>query len=360
MANDRNQEPDIDIDAAMKYNPKDRENLLAELEVMSGDEYSQTSSASSFLTGMNLVGKKKKKKKTDEEETTSTKSSTNSGGDWFTDFMKNLDDAEAGAATRRPRRGQDIEDILTSGKKKKKKKKKKEGEPTDFKKEFETENQLYTTLLRDQTKFTDVLQKQYNDIIGRKASGRGMTKNEQDLIANITSARSLSAQLIDKRVNLKKLATELSMKERKELGLAGEEGSGLGEFGSSYLKKLIEERHVLEQGGSDEVYDMSDEEVAGALQDRINAPISEEDMELYADKDRSEESEAYLRYENSNIKTYVSINADDKTDWYYIARDPEGNEVPDYPLPVSGIGSINRSTNIMTDEFGQKYEIEWR
>ncbi len=359
MAIDRNQEPDIDIDEVTKHDPKDRENLLAELEVMSGDNYASSSSAPSFLTDLNLVGKKKKKNKKEkllEENETSTDTKS---GDWFTDFMKDLDDAEAGAACRRPRRGQDIEEILT-GKKKKKKKKKKEGEPTDFKKEFETENQLYTNLLRDNTKFTDSLQKAYDVMTGRKASGRGMTKNEQDLIANITSARSLSAQLIDKRVNLKKLATELSMKERKELGIGAAEGTGLGEFGSSYLKKLIEERHVLEQGGSDEVYDMSDDEVANALQERVDAPISEEDMELYADKDRSEESEAYLRYENSDIRVYVSIDENDRANWYYIARDPDGNEVPDYPLPVSCIGSINRSTNIMTDEFGQKYEIEWR
>ena len=141
MAIDRNQEPDIDIDEVTKHDPKDRENLLAELEVMSGDNYAGSSSAPSFLTDLNLVGKKKKKNKKEkllEEDETSTNTKS---GDWFTDFMKDLDDAEAGAACRRPRRGQDIEEILT-GKKKKKKKKKKEGEPTDFKKEFDTENQL--------------------------------------------------------------------------------------------------------------------------------------------------------------------------------------------------------------------------
>lgn len=339
-------EPDIDVDALREQD--DRSDLLADLEAMSSDDYG----ANAFLTDDSVVGKKKKKKKKSEED-------SSNDGDWFSSFMNDLHEAEAGA-TRKPRRGQDIEDIITGGKKKKKKKKKKAGEPTDFKKEFETENLLYTNLLRDQTKFTASLQSTYDALAGRKASGRGMTKNEQDLIANITSARSLCTQLVDKRANLKKLATELSMKERKELGIGASDGSSLGEFGSAYLKKLIDERHILEQGGSDVIYDMEDDDVASALQDRLSAPVDEEDKDLYTDTDRSVESEAYLRYENSNIKTYVSINSEDEDDWYYVARDPEGNEVPDYPLPVSGKGSINRSTNIMTDEFGQKYPIEWR
>ena len=117
---------------------------------------------------------------------------------------------------------------------------------------------------------------------------------------------------------------------------------------------------MLEQGGSDIIYDMDEDDVGDALQDRLNAPVDDKDRDLYTDTDRTSESEAYLRYENANITTYVSINSRDESDWYYVARDPEGNGIGDYPLPCSSIGSINRSTNIMTDEFGQKYQIEWR
>ena len=349
MSYDR--EPDIDVDDLRKVD--DRDDLLADLEAMSSDDYG----SNAFITEDTVVDKKKKSKKKKREEETA---STTGSGDWFTDFMDNIHAAEVGA-TRRPRRGTDIENIIYGKKKKKKKKKKKDGEPTDFKKEFETENMLYTNLLRDQTKFTASLQATYDALAGRKASGRGMTKNEQDLIANITSARSLCTQLVDKRTNLKKLTTELSLKERKELGLGADlDGGGLGEFGSAYLKKLIDERHMLEQGGSDIIYDMDEEDVGEALQDRLNAPVDDKDKDLYTDTDRTTESEAYLRYENANITTYVSINSSDESDWYYVARDPEGNQVNDYPLPCSSIGYINRSTNLMTDEFGQKYQIEWR
>ena len=349
MSYDR--EPDIDVDDLRKVD--DRDDLLADLEAMSSDDYG----SNAFITEDTVVDKKKKSKKKKREEETA---STTGSGDWFTDFMDNIHAAEVGA-TRRPRRGTDIEDIIYGKKKKKKKKKKKGGEKTDHKKEFETENMLYTNLLRDQTKFTASLQATYDALAGRKASGRGMTKNEQDLIANITSARSLCTQLVDKRTNLKKLTTELSLKERKELGLGADlDGGGLGEFGSAYLKKLIDERHMFEQGGSDIIYDMDEDDVGEALQDRLNAPVDDKDKDLYTDTDRTAESEAYLRYENANITTYVSINSSDESDWYYVARDPEGNEVSDYPLPCSSIGSINRSTNIMTDEFGQKYQIEWR
>ena len=349
MSYDR--EPDIDVDDLRKVD--DRDDLLADLEAMSSDDYG----SNAFITEDTVVDKKKKSKKKKREEETA---STTGSGDWFTDFMDNIHAAEVGA-TRRPRRGTDIEEIIYGKKKKKKKKKKKDGEPTDFKKEFETENMLYTNLLRDQTKFTASLQATYDALAGRKASGRGMTKNEQDLIANITSARSLCTQLVDKRTNLKKLTTELSLKERKELGLGADlDGGGLGEFGSAYLKKLIDERHMLEQGGSDIIYDMDEDDVGEALQDRLNAPVDDKDKDLCTDTDRTAESEAYLRYENANITTYVSINSSDESDWYYVARDPEGNVIDDYPLRCSSIGSINRSTNIMTDEFGQKYQIEWR
>ena len=223
MSYDR--EPDIDVDDLRKVD--DRDDLLADLEAMSSDDYG----SNAFITEDTVVDKKKKSKKKKREEETA---STTGSGDWFTDFMDNIHAAEVGA-TRRPRRGTDIEDIIYGKKKKKKKKKKKDGEPTDFKKEFETENMLYTNLLRDQTKFTASLQATYDALAGRKASGRGMTKNEQDLIANITSARSLCTQLVDKRTNLKKLTTELSLKERKELGLGADlDGGGLGEFGSAY------------------------------------------------------------------------------------------------------------------------------
>ena len=150
MSYDR--EPDIDVDDLRKVD--DRDDLLADLEAMSSDDYG----SNAFITEDTVVDKKKKSKKKKREEETA---STTGSGDWFTDFMDNIHAAEVGA-TRRPRRGTDIEDIIYGKKKKKKKKKKKDGEPTDFKKEFETENMLYTNLLRDQTKFTASLQAAYD------------------------------------------------------------------------------------------------------------------------------------------------------------------------------------------------------
>ena len=112
MSYDR--EPDIDVDDLRKVD--DRDDLLADLEAMSSDDY-----GNAFITDDSLVGKKKSKKKRKKEE--ETEASPSGSGDWFTDFMDNIHAAEVGA-TRKPRRGTDIEDII-SGKKKKKKKKRK-------------------------------------------------------------------------------------------------------------------------------------------------------------------------------------------------------------------------------------------
>ena len=54
------------------------------------------------------------------------------------------------------------------------------------------------------------------------------------------------------------------------------------------------------------------------------------------------------------------MNPDDESDYDYIAIDENGIEIDDYPLPFKGNLSVNRSTNIATDTYGQKYEVRWR
>lgn len=245
----------------------------------------------------------------------------------------------------------DIFDEALGGKKKKKKNKDK-NEPTDYKKEFETEAALLRNLMIDQSKFVESLQKEYDFLKSNKSSSRGINKNMTDLIANITSGRSLTTQLVEKQIALKKSIADLTMKERKELNGGLTEGENLADFASSYLKQMISERQQLLTGGSSEIGDYSIDEMSSILNENI---MSDGEYE-----DRPDEVEKYLEYEDRNVTVWVYMNSNDSEDYEFVALDEDGDEIEDYPLPFKNSLSINRSTNIATDKFGQKYPIRWR
>lgn len=350
---------EINLDKTFSQDPEERkraEDILAEVEYLSSDSYyKENVEAQAFDSPM--ISTKFLEQREQKMEKKKKKKDLVGESDWFSDLMGDIAEAEAGTRIKTKHKVS-LEDML--GVKKKKKKKKKKGEPTDFRREFETENSLYNNILRDTTRFVDSLQREYDSLAAKKGSGRGTTKNVQDLISNITSARQLAANLVDKKVSLKKLSYELAMKERKELGIGNEDNGDVGVHGSAYLKQLIESRDMLFRGGSDVVSDIDSDDVESYLDESIARPVTDAERDMYGDSDRTEEADLYLKYENSNISVFVVLPEGGGTsDAYYIARDEDGDEVDDYPLPVSRISSINRSTGIATDEFGQKYQIEW-
>ena len=222
-----------------------RKNLLSQLsameeEIEAVEESKQASSneSSTFLPSSFLDSRVKKKKKEEENDISM---------DYWMDLSENLKMKKTG------RKGKNsTTDLLFGNEKKKKKKKKgKKDNKVDFKQEFEPEIALYTNLLQDQSRFTDSLQKEYDSLRSSKSSARGINKNMSDLIERITGARTLNMQLTEKIVNAKKLVAELTMKQDKELG-NNLEGDNLGDFASSYLKKMMDERQNYFNGNGTE------------------------------------------------------------------------------------------------------------
>ena len=297
-------------------------------------------SANSGFLPSNFLAKKTKKKKTIEipEQTED---------EWLSALMDSHD-----VKIKKGKHRTDIFDEALGGKKKKKKKNKDKNEPTDYKKEFETESALLRNLMIDQSHFVESLQKEYDFLKSNKSSSRGINKNMTDLISNITSARTLTTQLVEKQISLKKSIAELTMKERKELSGGLTDSENLADFASSYLKQMISERQQLLTGGSSDIGDYGIEEMSNILNDNL---ISGNDYE-----DRPEEVEKYLEYEDRNVTIWVYMNQTDVEDYEYVALDEDGYEIEDYPLPGKNTLSVNRSTNIATDTFGQKYPIRWR
>lgn len=285
------------------------------------------------------MGKKKQKKEKKEEDFSVC-------DEWFESL---IEESAPNFRKGKKERAFDLFSDTDYGKKKKKKKPKAD-ELTDFNKEFEPEIHLYRSLLRQQTAFTDSLQREYDSMTSKKSSARGVNKVANELIENITSARALAMQLVDKNVSVKKTIADLTMKERKEKGSALLGDGDLGGFAASYLKKMISERQsVIGTGeGGYEIGEYNDDDIDDVLNDRLS------------DTDRAEEVNAYLRYENRNITIYARVNENDLTDYDFEAQDDETGEIIyDYPMPMKTRLSVNRSTSSATDEYGQKYPIIW-
>lgn len=297
-----------------------------------------------FLPSSLLVENKHKKHNDDYDDTPVDRGDEEDPEGWFQAI--NLMCAKP--SKKKIKRASD--DIFESAglKKKKKKKKKHNGDLIDFKSEFETERALYKNLLMDQSKFVESLQREYDGIIGKKSSNRGLTKQMTDLIENINQARALSMQLVEKNVNVKKLIAELNMKQKKEFG--GPDTDNMNDFASSYIKNMINNRAAALGTGYDGV-------VSDYNEDEFLDAIDMAELE-----ERPETVDKYLEYENRHVKVYVAIDESDPDgvdNYRFVAKDEDGNEIYDYPEPVRTAISINRATNVASDKYGNKYHIIW-
>ena len=319
-----------------KDNKKKKWNSLLD-DIRSIEEKSEENTSTTFLPSSLLKEQEKHKEKDEIEDET--------GDDW----LSTIGLLCSKPSKKKIRKATD--DLFDSaGIKKKKKHKNKDGKPdlVDYKREFEPEMALYKNLLISQNKFTDSLQRNYDQIMAMKSSNRGVTKQLTDLIENINDARTLSMQLVEKNINAKKTIAELNMKQKKEFGSGTLEGSGsLSDYASTYLKQMMSERQALMSGtGSSEVSDYSEDE----LLDAINFNLGE---------DATNDMDAVLKYESVNAKVYVVITDDDIKNYEFIAKDEDDNILLDYPLPMRTDISVNRSTDIATDTYGRHYPILW-
>lgn len=220
-------------------------------------------------------------------------------------------------------------------------------EVIDYNKQLEPELNMYRNLLKEQNMFTESLQKEYDLLKSSKSMTRGVNKSMSDLIANITSARALSMQLVDKNVSAKKIIAELNMKQSKD---ATAEGDGnMSDYAASFLRQMINERgSVMGTGANDaSVTEYNDESFSDMFESQVQ------------DSDRPDEIDRYLKYENRNVSIWIQMSNSDTENYEFVARDDNGDIIDDYPLPNKTKLSINRSTNIATDTYGKKYSIEW-
>lgn len=323
---------------------KSRTKLLSQLKGIEEECIEYSDESNSFLPSSLFLNKTPTKSLTDSKQKNKQDDPDFQNADeWFDELIKT---SSIPMTVSKGGGGRNLFEPVNGKRKKKKKKDKREA--TDFKKEFEPELALYRNLLQDQNRFTDSLQREFDNMKSTKSSSRGVSKVMTDLVKNITEARTLSMQLVEKHVNAKKLITELSLKEKKELGTSLGDGDSMSDYAASCLKAMISDRQSLVNTESSEISDYSDDELFNELSVSLG------------ETDRSEDVSKYLKYENRNVKVYALINSEDVEDYEFLAKDEEQQEIDDYPLPNKTHLSINRSTNIATDDYGKKYPIIWK
>lgn len=290
------------------------------------------------IISMNRPKKEEKKKK---ENPLYDENGKNADDEW----LSTLSTFKVEPIKRTKHKKTNIFEYYENGNKKKKKKKKKD-DLTDYNKEFENEMNLIKNLLIDQNHFVDDLQKKYNAMELSKSSNRGTGKFTTDLTLSINSGRTLSMQLVDKLIGLKKTIADLSMKEKKELATKIGDGEDMNVFSAQFLKQMLNEGREAYLNADQSIDDYNEDELFDVLSGELT------------DMENNEEIDSYLKYERDGITIYA-IEDTRSGDIYYEARTNDGKVIPDYPLPkVEGV-NINRSTNIATDKYSRKYPVEY-
>ena len=333
---------EIIFNAKMPSKKSKRKSLLDELESM------DTESTAPLMSS--LFDKQKEEKKKEKEEKKAKKEAEEADDD-DEDFMSFIK-----ATSPKTKKGKKFKFNVNYGDEKKKKKKDKDKSIVNHKKDFEPEMMILRNLQMDQDKFVDSLQKKYDQMENTKSTARGVGKYTTDLINTITSARATSLQIVDKIISTKKTIADLDFKERKEFGSNNNsEQTNLANYASTYLKQMmtVGRNNVVGEQSSYSVDDVDSEDT-----DDLFSSIDES----LGDTDRSDEVDKYLKYENDNIEVkvvwYDGKSDDDIREKYdFIAEDPNGNIIDDYPLPEKTKMSINRSTEIATDLYGNKYKL---
>jgi hypothetical protein len=345
-----NNEDSFDIEIELQDKKlKKKKKILSELKELNED--AEVNSSSLFLPSKLLEENKAKKEEKKSKKKGSLKSLTENANDWNDMITKmkfnnksHVSDSYDG-----------IDDMFT-----KKKKKKKKGQLTDFSKEFEPEIALYRNLLRDQSRFTEALQKEYDAMKSTKASSRGVNKNMTDLMENITDARTLAMQLIEKNVNTKKLIAELTMKEKKEFGSALDE-SNINEFAGSFLNKLIQERSQVTQNGygyESDIFDINDEsgysEIDNIIEDQLGDNKRSKEVRLNLENEKKVN-------EGRNFEIRAYVDPSDHDNWILVPVDKDTDEplpVNTYNIPYSGGGlAFNFSTGIARNSYKNEFPI---
>lgn len=246
--------------------------------------------------------------------------------------------------------GNDNRIIVSKPKKKKK---------INYNKEFENELNMLKSIVADQNKFTDNLQKRYNTMVGPNTKdAMPLNKTAVELASTVINSRSNSLAMINAISNIKKTIADLYMKDKK---LQSELGNGNG-FDQTDLTLLGSS--IMTSMNSNEPSYQNPTHQMNTLMAPVNSSISSPNGMIFEDFDPDKfepegiSADPYTKYENIPKKTVVEYNQAENKHRYKTVNTLTGQEIADYPNPTFQIKSIDQKNKVAKDSFDSIYELE--
>lgn len=194
---------------------------------------------------------------------------------------------------------------------------------------------------------------------------RSMTRGRNykalsDLNSAKTSYHSTQLQAIKEMNSIKKSIFEMRMKERAAKAAAGDTENT--DISTNTIRSLFSagRNDIVNAAGG---YSKVSGAVNSISSNPSNMDMSDDEIEdrYFADEpDEETDGDKFLEYEGQGVEYYLLV---DETDApvEVVAKDRDGNIVPDYPMPsnVENLRfSINTTTQSAEDDLHRKYKLE--
>lgn len=238
---------------------------------------------------------------------------------------------------------------------KKKKNKKNKNAAKDFSKEFESELLLVKSLSRDQAEFVSSLQKTYNHMTSAKATSRGISKNQTDLINAISTARTTQLNMVKEIINIKKTSNDLDLKYKKEFGKNDAGGSDNAEYSSTFLSQLLGAGRKNIVTADTSALTMGTEDTYQQDIEIVNLDNSDNLLNGMISMSDDSPQDVYMKYSSHNIEQVVYPTEDGS--YVLEAVDQDGNIIPNYPKRPGIKFTIESSMGVAIDQYGEKYRL---
>ena len=215
-------------------------------------------------------------------------------------------------------------------------------------------NDLLTEISRDKLN----IQK---DIDQLRSMTRGKNfKALSDLNSAKTSFHTTQLQAIKELNAIKKAEFDMRMKERAAKMASG--GDASSDISTTTIRSLF-------GAGRNDIVNAAGgySKVSGAIGNTIgeiyNTDMTDDEIEdkYFADeKEEETDGDKFLEYEGRGVE-YILLVDDDNSPIEVVAKDRDGNVIPDYPMPsnVEQLQfNINMTTQSAEDELHRKYRVE--
>ena len=195
---------------------------------------------------------------------------------------------------------------------------------------------------------------------------RGMTRGKNykalsDLNSSKTSYHSTQLQAIKEMNSIKKTEFEMRMKERAAK-LANSTGGG-DDISTNTIRSLFGAGRndiINAAGGYSKVSGATGTSISQSF---VSDDMTDDEIEHTYCSDEPEETtdgDKFLEYEGKGVE-YTLLVDDDNSPIEVVAKDRDGNIVPDYPMPTNVDQlqfNINMTTQSAEDELHRKYKVE--